>query len=129
MPDINNSFNVSFAAINIDKVNTVKYKFKLVDYDKDWVVRDVKKRYAEYKELPAGTYTFLLTASGESKQWNSEVFKLVVQILPQWHSTIWFRIDVVLIILVLFLLIVFYRKEKSVRGLCINRSWIIWKND
>ena len=112
LPDINNSFNVSFAAINIDKVNTVKYKFKLVDYDKDWVVRDVKKRYAEYKELPAGTYTFLLTASGESKQWNSEVFKLVVQILPQWHSTIWFRIDVVLIILVLFLLIVFYRKEK-----------------
>ena len=103
---------MSFAAINIDKVNTVKYKFKLVDYDKDWVVRDVKKRYAEYKELPAGTYTFLLTASGESKQWNSEVFKLVVQILPQWHSTIWFRIDVVLIILVLFLLIVFYRKEK-----------------
>lgn len=112
LPYTGNSFNLSFAAININNVNTVKYKYKLEGYDDEWTVCDVKKRYAEYRQLSAGTYKFMLMAANEAGQWNPEVFEFTLRIFPEWYDTVWFRVIIALVVVALLLVVIFYRREK-----------------
>jgi AraC-like DNA-binding protein len=80
----------------------IKFKYKLDGYDRDWVfLPPGEKRTARYKDLAAGTYTFRVTACNSDGVWNSRGDSITFTLTPLFHETIFFRILVLFILLVL----------------------------
>ncbi len=87
-----NFFSFEFSAL--DYTNPAKnwYRYKLEDYDPDWITRDASRRYADYKKVAPGTYTFHVTGSNNDGIWNTEGISLVVKINPPWWGNWIFRV-------------------------------------
>jgi len=108
-----NTFTVNFAAYNLNKINKIQYRYILDGYDRQWSEAGSENHQAEYRNIPAGTYTFLLTAKNESNV-QSEPFRLTFVVKPKWNDTAFFKIAAFLLTLLLILLCVYLivRKER-----------------
>ncbi|MBN1454098.1 MAG: diguanylate cyclase [Anaerolineales bacterium] len=88
-------FTLSFAALNYQISSKNLYQYKMDGFDKDWSP-PLTKREATYTNLSPGTYTFMVRASNNDGKWNVTPAKIVIEILPPWWGTWWFRILAVL---------------------------------
>lgn len=104
-----NAFTIDFAAIEFNKPYKIKYKYQLVNFDKDWVITDASQRNATYTNLPGGTYIFRLTSTNSDGLWNKEFISLSVTIIPPFYKQWWFRI--LLTLLLLFVAWVVYKRN------------------
>lgn len=95
-----NSFAINFSAYNLMKISKIRYEYKLEGYDKQWTMEGSTKHQAEYRNLPAGTYTFKLLAINEANIQNREPYQLTIIVKPIWYDTICFRVCVLLIALI-----------------------------
>lgn len=84
-----NNFTIEFSAMDHTSPDLDNYAYKLEGFDKDWQQTDASRRIASYNNLPAGTYTFCLTASGPNSIWSDGVRRLQVTILPPPWQTWW----------------------------------------
>ncbi|RLD57247.1 MAG: hypothetical protein DRJ05_10000, partial [Bacteroidetes bacterium] len=91
----------SFEISALDYTNPVKnrYKYKLDNIDKNWVVTDAGNRLAEYKKVRPGSYTFTANGTNNDGVWNMEGISLRVIIHPPWWGTWYFRVFVVLLVI------------------------------
>jgi diguanylate cyclase (GGDEF)-like protein len=64
-------------------------------FDKDWSP-PLTKREATYTNLSPGSYTFKVRASNNDGKWNTTPAEIVIEVLPPWWGTWWFRILVAL---------------------------------
>lgn len=101
-----NTFSVNFSAYNLNKINKIRYNYILNGYDRQWSEVGSENHQAEYRNIPAGTYTFLLTAANEANV-KSQPFQLTFVVKPKWNDTIYFKIGVFLFVLLLILLCVY----------------------
>lgn len=103
-----NFFTLDFSAL--DFINSIKnkYRYKLENFDENWIDRDADKRFAEYAQVSPGTYTFRVIACNSSGYWNDEGVNVTVVIRPAWYQTWWFYVLLIgLIITALYLSIQF----------------------
>ncbi|MCC7430601.1 SpoIIE family protein phosphatase [bacterium] len=91
IPYDKNSITINFTGVSLRLPEKIRYKYKLIGFDKDWFpeVRDGK---ANYSNLPAGTYTFLVNASNNDGVWNNEPLALRFKILQPWWQEWYFYI-------------------------------------
>lgn len=83
-----NSFQVTFAALNYINSEKNQYAYMLQGVDKDW--RYTLSAYsASYSNLRPGTYTFLVKASNDAGLWNTQPAKMQFIIKPPFWQTIW----------------------------------------
>ena len=90
-PDIHlkhneNSFSISFAALDYCEHERVHYYYKMDNYDKYWV--DARNnREAYYANLPAGTYTFKvkITNNDQSIVETENSIRIIIQPSP-WNT-------------------------------------------
>lgn len=83
-----NSFQLTFAALNYINTEKNQYAYMLQGVDKDW--RYTSSIYsASYSNLRPGTYTFLVKASNDAGVWNSQPAHLQFIIKPPFWETIW----------------------------------------
>jgi signal transduction histidine kinase/ligand-binding sensor domain-containing protein/DNA-binding response OmpR family regulator len=81
-----NSFNISFAALDYSEFERVHYHYKMDGFDNYWV--DARNNHeAYYANLPSGEYTFRVSISNKD---NSNIIgensiRIVVKPAP-WHS-------------------------------------------
>ncbi len=65
------------------------FKYRLEGYDKDWI--DARhRRTAYYTHLPAGRYTFRVTAANNDGVWSKEGAELAFKLEPPIYQTWWF---------------------------------------
>ena len=65
------------------------FKYRLEGYDKDWI--DARhRRTAYYTHLPAGRYTFRVTAANNDGVWSKEGAELAFKLEPPFYQTWWF---------------------------------------
>lgn len=84
---INNVFSIEFAALTFFHPEKSQYKYKLVGFNKDWLITDAKSRKVTYTNLDPGTYTFTVMASNSDGVWNNDGLRLKIVILPPfWKS-------------------------------------------
>jgi signal transduction histidine kinase/CheY-like chemotaxis protein/ligand-binding sensor domain-containing protein len=76
----------------------VKFRYKLVGYDRDWVDAGTG-RVAHYTNLPPRKYQFRVTASNEDGLWNPEGVSLSLELAPEFYQTWWFFSGVVGVVL------------------------------
>lgn len=82
---------LGYSALSFKAPEKVKIKFRLVGYDKDWILSAGDRR-AFYTNLPSGTYTFQVIAANNDGVWNENPVSLVFEVKPFFYETIWFKI-------------------------------------
>ncbi|MES2320237.1 MAG: diguanylate cyclase [Pseudomonadota bacterium] len=92
-------FTIEFAALHYTDPSRNTYAYRLAGFDRDWVYTDATRRSATYTNLDPGTYTFWVKAANNQGLWNDQATSLIIDILPPWYKTWWFRLLVVLLCL------------------------------
>jgi ligand-binding sensor domain-containing protein/signal transduction histidine kinase len=83
LPYAFNHIGFDFVGIETRRPFLVRYQYKLEGYDKDWSPSDTKST-AEYGNLSAGEYTFLVKAQSPDGVW-SEPVAYRFKVLPPWY--------------------------------------------
>jgi len=104
-----NFFSFEIAALDYTNPSKNKYKYKLENIDEDWVLANAGNRWAEYKKVPPGKYTFLASGSNNDGIWNDKGVKLTLLIKPPWWATWYFRTFMILIVVFTIWWIVYRR--------------------
>lgn len=85
------SFAFEFAAFNYTASDNNRFKYKLENWDKDWVDAGTDRR-ATYINVSPGSYTFTVKASNNDGLWNETGYSINVVIRPPFWQTWWFRL-------------------------------------
>ncbi|AOW11233.1 hypothetical protein EM308_03205 [Flavobacterium gilvum] len=82
-----NNFTIEFSALNFIKSNKNKYAYKLDGFEKNWNYVEIPS--ANYTNLPAGHYQFLVKAANNDNIWSKNIKKIEIVILPPLWKTWW----------------------------------------
>lgn len=94
----NRDFSLSFSNLLYSEEHQ-KYNYRLLPYQNKWVICNGGEK-AAYTNLPAGDYIFEVKSVYPDGS-NSAVNTLTIRILPHWSQTIWFRLCVLFVILLM----------------------------
>ena len=85
-------FSIAFSALSYLSPGTNRYRYKLEGLDEGWHEVGSNERLATYTTLPAGVYTFRVQGATSRGIWSDPGASVMIQILPPWWSTWWFRV-------------------------------------
>lgn len=86
-----------YITLNYSNPEQNQYKYIMVGLDEDWVEAGTR-RYAEYRDMKPGEYTFRVLGSNDDGVWNEEGASIGIIIHPPWCKTILAYILYVLIL-------------------------------
>jgi PAS domain S-box-containing protein len=85
-------FSLAFSALSYLSPGTNRYRYKLEGLDETWHEVGSDERLATYTTLPASLYTFRAQGATSRGVWGEPGAAVVIEILPPWWSTWWFRL-------------------------------------
>lgn len=95
-----NVFSIGFAALDYTRPEKNMYRYKLEGFEKDWTSSG-NIRTATYTNLNPGRYVFKVQASNNDNVWNTTGASLIIDIVPPFWATLWFRGAGVLLVIIL----------------------------
>lgn len=98
---LENFFSLEFSALDYTNPSKNLYRYKLENYDDDWIFANSMQRRAEYRKVAPGTYRFLVTGSNNDGVWSPEIVSLTIIIRPPWWKSWIFRISFAVITIIL----------------------------
>jgi len=84
-----NVVSFEFAAMDYRKRGSIRYRYKLEGFDKDWVNAGLAHE-ATYTNLDPGDYKFFVQAKFENGSWGSEITNITLHIATPWYWSWWF---------------------------------------
>ncbi|MCP4154297.1 MAG: protein kinase [bacterium] len=126
-------FSFDFAALDFTNPGKNKYAYKMEGFDKDWVYRDAKKRFATYTNLDPGNYVFRVIGTNNDGVWNRKGSSIKIKIIPPFWKTWWFYLLAFVSFAILSYLIInfvknyiilagFWKKEKDIGKYRLNEK-------
>lgn len=82
-----NTFTVTFAALDFNAPTKNRYAYRLEGVDSDWVPS--LKPEAVYSKLPPGNYRFRVRGTNNDGIWSEREAVAQIRILPPWWRTWW----------------------------------------
>lgn len=101
-----NIITLEYTTLNFLNPEQTKFAYQLIGFDKDWNYL-INKRDVTYTNLNPGTYVFQIKATNEDGIWNQEPTTLIIEIIPPFWDTLWFKS--MIIIIILSLIYAYYR--------------------
>lgn len=101
LPYPENFFSVEFSALDFTNPSKNLYRYKLENYDEEWIFATALQRRAEYRKVAPGSYRFLVNGSNNDGVWNPEGASLTVIISPPWWKSWIFRVTLAVILVLL----------------------------
>lgn len=98
---LENFFSLEFSALDYTNPSKNLYRYKLENYDDDWIFANSMQRKAEYRKVSPGTYRFLVTGSNNDGVWSTDIMSLTIVVSPPWWKSWIFRISLAALIIVL----------------------------
>lgn len=95
-----NHLSFDFIGINLKRPEGVNYQWRLLGFDDHWSPES-RDRSILYSNLNPGHYIFEVRASNEDGVWNEEPLRFEFEIATPYWQQAWFRILIVLSILIL----------------------------
>jgi PAS domain S-box-containing protein len=83
--------SLAFSALSYFSPRTNRYRYKLEGLDETWHEVGSDERLATYTTLPTGVYTFRVQGATSRGVWSEPGASVLIEILPPWWSTWWFR--------------------------------------
>jgi ligand-binding sensor domain-containing protein/signal transduction histidine kinase len=102
-------FSIEFAALHFAAPMRNRYAYMMEGFNKEWIETDASKRFISYTTLKPGKYVFKVKGSNNDGRWNPEPVSLRITVLPPYWQTWWFRMVIVIAILLLVIGIHKYR--------------------
>lgn len=99
------TIRLHYTALTLRNPESIRFRYMLDGFDSNWIDA-VSRRNAFYTNLNPGRYTFRLS-SGVNGSWNPVETRLTIEQRPFYYQTTWFRI--VLLLLVLLTALLFHR--------------------
>jgi signal transduction histidine kinase/CheY-like chemotaxis protein/streptogramin lyase len=96
-----NVYSFEFVALNFRAPEKTRYKYKMAGFEDEWNAVDSTRRFATYTNLDPGDYVFRVIASNNDGVWNEEGDSIHITITPPWWGTMWFRISMGVVALML----------------------------
>ncbi len=84
-----NDFIFEFAGTNYANASENMFKYRMDDYDTDWIYTNGNHRFAPYSNLKPGTYTLRINAANHDGIWSDTPKTLEIKILPPPWQTTW----------------------------------------
>lgn len=112
-----NFFSFTFAALDFTDPQSNSYAYMMEGFNEDWIYSG-NERTATYTNLDAGTYVFRVKGSNNDGIWNETVTSVTVIVLPPFWQTWWFRLLVLMFIIVT---LYFIYRVKLLRAIEIER--------
>ncbi len=103
----NNFFEFEFVAFDYTNPKQNLYAYKLDGLDKTYF-QSRTRNYGRYSAIPPGIYTLCLQGSNNDGVWNKKGQSIVVEVLPPFWQTNWFKAFIALLMLMVSCAIVFY---------------------
>ena len=104
LPPGTSAFRIEYTALSLSMPERVHFRYKLEGTGEDWQEAGTR-RQAIYNNLRHGEYRFRVIASNNDGLWNETGATLSFGIAPAWYQTSWFRVLVVItVLLVMFVL-------------------------
>jgi signal transduction histidine kinase/DNA-binding response OmpR family regulator/ligand-binding sensor domain-containing protein len=113
-----NFFSIEYAALDFQEPENILYMYKLEGFDEDWQYAR-KQRYANYTNIPKGSYVFRVKSTNSQGIWVNNERKLTIRVMPSFWQTIfayilYFLLFAGLVMLCVYILIVIYRLRGDV---------------
>jgi signal transduction histidine kinase/ligand-binding sensor domain-containing protein len=86
LPYRENFLSFEYVGLNYLNPEKTQYRYMMEGLDENWVEAGTR-RYAEYRDLKPGNYTFRVIAANEDGLWNEEGDSVSVIIHPPWYRT------------------------------------------
>lgn len=94
-----NSFEFEFSSLEYLSQEKIHFEYQLIGYDPDWIKTNSQRRFANYSNLPPGTYQFRIRAAYEGDVQYSPIREVKVVVHPPWfRSPIAFWVYFILLI-------------------------------
>ena len=106
----NNVFSLEFSTLEYGNPESFYYKYKLENFDNNWLQTTPGDNRVTYTNLSPGNYTLLYQAC--EKDNFSPVRSIQVKIMPAWYQTNWAKAIYVLIFLTICYFIYVYIRSK-----------------
>jgi hypothetical protein len=100
------NISIGFIALLFRSPGVVNYRYRLEGYETAW--NYTTERVARYFNLPAGEYTFVVSAMNENGVWNDHPATILFHIPEHYSETVWFRALIILFVLVAIAAVSFY---------------------
>lgn len=81
----------AFAALNYTNPSQNRYRYRLEGFDEGWIEAGTR-RFAQYTNIPPGTYVFRVTGSNNDGVWNEQGAALALTVTPPFWRMWWFRL-------------------------------------
>jgi len=101
-----NNIRLRFNAVSTPCQERVRYKYRLLGYDETW--KESTETVAVFTNLNPGEYTFEVLACNENGYWSQKPGVVKFEILPAFHQTLFFRISMYVLPVVLVVVIALY---------------------
>jgi ligand-binding sensor domain-containing protein len=100
LPHNENNFSIDFALLDFSPAKPFRYRYRLENYNEDWIYLPDHQNRALYHNVPPGTYYFTVQGSTDGSNWHSQEKGLSIIIKPAfWQMPLfWISILAALII-------------------------------
>ena len=106
-----NNISFTFDALCYSVPEKVKFRWRLEPLESEWIEGTTNS--VAYPSLPAGDYTFRVSAANNSNIWNDEGVIYHFSIHPKWYRTSSFRAFIILLILALLITLIFSWQQRT----------------
>jgi len=114
LPPLIRDLEIDYTALSLVAPEKILFRYKLENWDRDWQEAG-NRRLAFYNNLPPGNYRFRVIACNNSGVWNETGAFLDFTIAPAYYQTIWFRVSVVAVFLIVLAVIYQLRLQQVAR--------------
>jgi signal transduction histidine kinase/CheY-like chemotaxis protein/ligand-binding sensor domain-containing protein len=90
-----------FAALAYAMPQKNGYRYRLEGFADDWISVSAKQRSATFTNLEPGRYRFQVQGSNEDGVWNEAGLSLDMVVRPPFWSTLWFRLLMLMVLVML----------------------------
>jgi len=90
LPAHTSSVQFNYSAVSLSEPEAIRFRYKLQETDTAWQ-EAVAASPVTYRNLPAGSYHFVVGASDTNGNWSEKVATAEFTILPAFYQTAWFR--------------------------------------
>lgn len=108
-----NVFSIEYIALEFANPDQIKYKYKLENFDKDWIFGG-SQTIANYTNIPPGKYTFRVKVSNETGTWGEDEKSInIIVKKPIWATWAAYFLYLAVFVLVLYRYKKFLEKRES----------------